>query len=144
MTARTLLGWLALTLLSGCADDGPAVSPTYPVRGVVKYQNKPAAGAVVYFHPAAGVTHLAPHATANADGAFELSTHAAGDGAPRGSYRVTVSWKQPVAGDPDSKSEDRDAGREQLPVRYQNPARSGLTAEVVEGENTLPPFLLSR
>ena len=65
----------------------------------------------------------------NPGGAFALSTYEANDGAPAGSYAVTVEWREPrydAAGRP---------GRNQLPGRYADPRTSGLAVEIKRGTN---------
>jgi hypothetical protein len=83
--------WMLLTicatLVLGCSK-GPGVQ-TYPVSGTVKYKGAPVAGVQVAFtspsqaKPAVGTT--------DAQGKFQLTTFAPNDGAPAGSYTVTVA-----------------------------------------------------
>lgn len=93
--------WLVVTLVilvlagggywfffTGGSDDGP-----FPVSGVITLDGAPYAGATVAFNatdkkgrPASGV--------ADADGKFRLTTSQEGDGAMRGKYKVTVSFKK--------------------------------------------------
>src|SRR5262245_967099 len=85
----------AAVVLSSCGDGKVKV---YPVRGqVVDEKGKPAAGAQVFFHPVSppGGNVEAAVGTADADGVYRLTTYAAGDGAPAGSYVVTVCWYEP-------------------------------------------------
>jgi hypothetical protein len=120
-------------------------SRLHPVHGQVFYEGKPAAGAVVFFHPqgdppAGGGSPSAadlPSGKVGSDGSFELTTYKQGKGAPVGRYAVTISWEGPSAG------ADGD-GPELLPPRYQDPTTSQLSAEVKEGDNKLPPFQLTR
>ena len=69
------------TLSCGDGKDRQAV---YPVRGQVFVQGKPAAGALVMFHPLndADSQTERPHGQADQDGVFVLSTYGAHDGAP--------------------------------------------------------------
>jgi calcineurin-like phosphoesterase family protein len=67
--------------------------PCHPVRGTVYLDGVPAAEAVIVFHlqdPATKKLSRAGDAFVEADGAFELSTYTASDGAPAGDYVVTV------------------------------------------------------
>jgi hypothetical protein len=84
LTSRS--GWCCLFLAAaaGCGGGGPV-----PVRGTVKLDDKPLAGATVLFiaqdaggRDAAGTT--------DADGVFRLTTFRDGDGALPGKYKVVV------------------------------------------------------
>ena len=130
--------------MSSCGGQG-----LHPVHGQVLYEGKPAAGAVVFFHPqddhpstagAQGNPVTAadlPSGKVGPDGSFELTTYKRGKGAPAGRYTVTVSWTGPsAAGDSD--------GPNLLPARYLDPATSQLAVEVKEGDNKLQPFQLTK
>ena len=138
LTLRLLLGGaLASVLLLGASCSGRKT--VYPVTGKVLFEGRPAAGAVVQFHPQdkADKNALAPLGEVGADGTFRLTTYAHEDGAPAGRYAVTVSWGVP------SKGGD---GYDRLlvPGRYLSPATSKLTAEVPPQATELPPFKLTR
>ena len=94
---------------------------------------RPAAGASVAFHPErdpADPDLPRPRATVRADGSFTLGTYEEGDGAPAGSYVVTVVW---AAGPRDG---------DKLSGRYSSPAHPRLRSVVLKGPNDLPEFLL--
>jgi hypothetical protein len=82
----------------GC---GSSASAVYPVHGrVVDAAGKPAAGALVVFHPVntAAPTDKAPPkpvATVAEDGTFSMTTYVQHDGAPVGEYAVTITWIRP-------------------------------------------------
>src|SRR5262249_44695820 len=82
-------------LIAGCGKD-PA-STCSPVSGEVQYDGKPAAGVHVFFMPSKGASVAGsptnPHAITGPDGRFTLTTFAEGDGAPPGSYRVILIWR---------------------------------------------------
>jgi hypothetical protein len=128
---------LAGLLLLGASCSGR--KSVYPVTGKVLFEGRPAAGAVVQFHPLdkSEKTPVAPLGEVGADGTFRLTTYAQGDGAPAGRYAVTVSWGVP------SKGGD---GMDRLlvPARYLSPDTSKLTAEVPTEAVELPPFKLTR
>jgi hypothetical protein len=128
---------LAGLLLLGASCSGRKA--VYSVTGKVLFEGRPAVGAVVQFHPLdkAEKDRLAPLGEVGADGTFQLTTYAQGDGAPAGRYAVTVSWGVP------SKSGD---GMDRLlvPARYLSPATSKLTAEAPTQAVELPPFKLNR
>ena len=86
---------LVAAALASCGDGRVAV---YPAHGkVLDEKGKPAAGAVVTFHPVAppGGGVEAVSGTVGADGTYRLTTYETGDGAPAGEYVVTVCWYKP-------------------------------------------------
>jgi hypothetical protein len=143
--------WATLSLLlalffvgAGCREREQRV-PVFPVRGAVFADGKPAAKALVIFHPvngaaapAADVDAPRPTGEVAADGSFSLSTYTAGDGAPAGEYTITVSWPEGSS----SIGGDADAGPDRLGGRYLNPQTSGLRARVNETATDIPPFQL--
>ncbi len=128
---------LTLTLLGalGCAESRPQV---YPVKGQVYWSGKPAAGAVVFFHPVGKAVdsqnpanELRPTGHVEEDGTFELSTYGVKDGAAPGRYRVSVVW-------------EGNDGKALLPTKFMDPATSGLPIVVVSEQPTmLAPFKLA-
>lgn len=76
----------ALALVSGCFG-GNAYPKTAPIKGVLTYQGKPLADANVSFIPSGG---RPASGTTNANGEFELTTFAQGDGAIPGEHHVLV------------------------------------------------------
>ncbi|MFO0969763.1 MAG: metallophosphoesterase [Gemmataceae bacterium] len=70
-------------------------------------------------------------ALTEADGTFTLSSYAAGDGAPAGTYTVTVVRRVP-AYEPSGKP-----GPNRLPARYATPHESPLRVTVKAGDNVL-------
>src|SRR5438105_15139802 len=91
ITARGALLLAALALLAAGCSGRRSVSP---VSGQVFVGKKPAAGAMVTFHPVrdAGGPVYRPNGYADAQGRFALTTYTQGDGAPAGEYVVTVEW----------------------------------------------------
>lgn len=134
---RALLAGLILApLCAGCSDGRP---PVYTVTGQVLVNGKPAAGAFVVFHPreSTAATPGRPYATTDTDGTFNMTTFESGDGAPAGTYQVTVVWR------PTPKSTMDADGVDRLQNRYASPASSGLEAVVQQGPTTLQPYRLS-
>ena len=123
-----------LAVAAGCGDGRVAC---YPVSGSVTVKGKPADGAQVVFHPAAGES-AAPRPTAvvGADGTFKLTTYAAGDGAPVGSYKVTVRWL------PKKKGPGEMDGPDRLGERYAVAGSTKLTATVGPAPTDVPVFTL--
>ena len=127
---------LLLLLLPACADE-PDHPPLHPVEGTVTWRDDPAEGATVIFHPpgASDAAAPTPNALVAADGTFRLGTYRTDDGAPAGTYRVTIEW--PEAGKP-----LEGPGPDRLRGRYANPRKPEWTVEVKEGPNVLEPFVL--
>jgi len=131
-----VLASLGFLLLPACSNTSR--QPVYPVRGQVLLEGRPAAQAVVTFHPAgAGAELPRPSAKTDDEGRFTLTTYESGDGAPEGKYAVTVTWFRSSTGKP---SEGDESMRNWLPPRYASPASSKLEATVSAGDNDLPPF----
>jgi hypothetical protein len=128
-----------LTACSACGNSGSR----FPVWGKVLYDGRPAAGALVYFHPKAGTTSArgaVAQGVVGDDGTFTLAGPE-GDGAPPGEYAVLVEWKQGAGTTPGRApaltAPDRFHGR------YLDPNSPLLTAEVKAAKNRLPPFELN-
>ncbi len=136
--------WLAamfgVILITGCGDDGEfSRLNVYPVEGKVTFKGSPADGAIVTLHPTQdSLSALRPSGKIGTDGSFKITTYEQGDGAPVGSYKVTVQlFKLPANAD------DVRPGRSVLPAKYASPKTSGLTVEVTEavnGANVVPPI----
>jgi hypothetical protein len=115
----------------GCSrSDGPA---TYPVAGTVRVNGKPAASALVAFHPLDG--SVRPTGRVRDDGTFALTTREGADGAPTGEYRVTVVWTRAVAGKKAVSDGDDVPVRSLLPSIYAKPEATPLKATVRPGAN---------
>jgi hypothetical protein len=151
---QLLLLGLACFLLSACGSKNELGifehdEQLYPVEGKILIGGKPAKNATVIFHregsltvrAGAGGAKLAPNPRGDCDenGVFRIYTYMAYDGAPAGKYVVTVSWK-----DPEGRNREDEKYPELAPRRYQNPAKSGLLAEIAEGMNSLRPFELKK
>ncbi len=131
-------------LLVGC-DEAPEPSNrlvTIPVKGIVRMDGKPLANARIVLHPVderEGIPR--PVGTSDVNGAFELRTYEAGDGAPEGNYRATISCRGPFQG----KEEDRDElAPELVPSRYTSVHSSGITVSVSGTSVELKPWDLRR
>jgi hypothetical protein len=131
----------SLAVLASSCGGGPVL---HPVRGTVLYEDKPAEGATVVFHPVGGQPDAPkPSGIVGKDGSFALRTHPHGAGAPEGEYVVLVTWYEPPAA---AKKEGRDPPepKSKLSELYADAAKSGLKATVKPGENALEPFRLTR
>lgn len=151
MTWRTfrivlLAAWGAVAVGCGGGASGAALK-LVPVSGFVSYKGVPVEGAIVSF-----MTDGAPRtATGKTDakGAFRLTTMQTDDGAAIGEHQVTIVKQSSPSGtqafnpetiNPDDYAKMLASGKplvelqDLLPVRYANPATSGLTRKVIEGE----------
>lgn len=147
MRPPLLLAFALLVCVPAC-DSGPPAGPlpVQPVKGQVLFGGKPLAGAQVTFHPVdetkMGTSIVRPTGQTDDDGRFQLMSYTSGDGAPVGSYLVTVNGLTRPSSEgnvlPDPKRPPPRA--DVLKGRYLDPKKSGLKADVKEGENVIPPF----
>ncbi len=122
-------------LLTSCQSKGPKL---FPVTGQIFFEDQPASGATVVFHLKGGSGDTPkPGATVQPDGTFTLNTYPHGAGAPEGDYIVIATWLE------DGKAEGQPA-RNRLPVRYSDPAQSGLQVTIRPETNKLEPFRLTQ
>jgi hypothetical protein len=131
---------LPLLLIMGCGDGKP---PRYPVSGVVTLDGRPVGeGAHVIFHPQGETSPDVPkpQALADASGHFQLSTLASGDGAPAGTYAVTVTLQQEQR----SGEEITRSGPHLLPLVYAKKETTPLSVVVTSGKNEPRLELLSK
>ena len=96
-------------------------APTYPVRGKAYFEGAPMAGAVITLvsENIKTAKRAKTLGVVEADGTFNLSTYQAFDGAPAGTYEVSVTWREPTG-----------KGASLLPAKYASPSTSGLRAVV--------------
>lgn len=129
---------LACLLAASCGPGGPQL---HPVRGQVLFQEMPADGALVVFHPVGGKEDAPrPSAIVAADGTFNLSSETPDDGAPVGDYVVAVVWYHK-----DAKIDVQNAElKNRLPDHYGDAKVSPLRAQVKAGPNQLEPFKLKK
>jgi hypothetical protein len=135
MSGRSAAGCLLALLLLGCgggAESGPRI---YPVRGTVHYQGRPAGGVMVVFHRQDVEGSERSYGKTLPDGSFKLSTLSAGDGAPLGQYRITLTW-------PPTEDEEAPGLTDKLGGRYADPHKSAFLWEVKPEPNIIPPFEL--
>jgi hypothetical protein len=130
---------LALLVCVGCGG-GPRL---VPVKGSVKVDGKPAAGAVVTFHIVDGGMEAFPStAITGEDGSFTLTTGEKG-GAQPGKYKVTVVWpdptKKPTQAEMMMGATAMD-GPDLLNGKYATSAKSGLECEIKSGATDIAPF----
>jgi hypothetical protein len=136
----------AVFVAAGCSSPPPGEA-VFPVKGQLFYNNKPATGAVVWFHPVNDLDDVTagnpakdprPSGIVDEQGNFELSTYGVKDGAPVGRYRVSVMWTKNKGGG-DGTEENL------LPPHFMDPRQSTLPiVEVKEQpDNVLVPFRIA-
>jgi hypothetical protein len=122
------LAWLTLlAVAAGCGNPGPKLAP---VRGTITYQGQRVPHGTVMFQPVDG-----PAATGDIkNGDYVLRTDTR-DGAVLGKHRVTIISLQDQSG---RLPEHRNPLPPPLvPLEYNFPDRSGLTAVVEDKENVV-------
>jgi hypothetical protein len=126
--------WLLfLLLLAGCQGTDSGRVKTYPVSGNIYVNGQPAAGAKIecYAVNDSNLLALRPHAIAGPDGSFKLTTYKTGDGAPAGTYALTVKWPTPPKFGQEADGPDR------LKGRYADPKHPARRIDVHAGDNDL-------
>jgi hypothetical protein len=138
-TARaTFLSGLLLTpALWGCGKQQEPWEKVFPARGVVTYKGNPLAGAELAFFPEdeSIPDSVRPRARTTADGGFVVWTYEQGDGAPAGSYKVTV-----VHHEVGVSNDIIVAKPNHLPAKYSRRESTNLHVEIDEGETELEPL----
>lgn len=118
---------------------------TYPTSGEVKLDGKPLAGAVIVLH-AVDKTNFKweelPQGVTDQNGKFNLFTYSSNDGAPAAEYTVGIALQQAVSDD-GSDQVKREKNRVNLPSKFADPKKSGLTAKVNPKATVIPTFELA-
>ncbi|HBJ35844.1 MAG TPA: hypothetical protein DDZ51_14070 [Planctomycetaceae bacterium] len=125
---------IALCILTlGCQKSEERVA-TFPVSGKVLKGGAPINYATIVFHPvnASDTATEKPRGITNPDGTFQLTTYDGNDGAPAGSYQVTI--QQWLTEKPEEGPKNR------LKEKYSDPKTSPLTATISEGSNDALTF----
>lgn len=137
---------LAALLVCGCDSVPEGQMPTAPVEVTVLYKGQPVEEAVVTFAGPEGTPPAFGRTDAN--GKAQMATYATGDGATLGTHSVSVvkqefaNVKEEVSQDSPDYAPSPGASpvpvvKDLLPKKFSLPTTSGLTAEVVKGENKL-------
>ncbi len=134
-----------LALLAGCGESVvvPKWPDTVPCEGTVTYDGKPLTEAQILFIPDASTTGQGASGTTDASGKYSLSSrNSAGEtvkGIIPGKYRVSFSRMvkpdgAPWIPDPANPVGPASIGaREEMPLKYSDPANSLQLAEVKAG-----------
>lgn len=137
MSSKRSTAWnLLIILMMGAAGCGEKLDrpDLVQVTGAVTYNDKPLPQGVIVFLPAKG----RPASGAIKDGQIvDVTTYdKTGDGIAPGAYQVTVqSLDKPGA-------DMYTATKSLIPTRYNDPVKSGLTADIKPGDNSPLKFEL--
>jgi len=125
---------------AGCADSSKPA--TVSAKGSVTYKKtKPAAGALIVFHPSDPALEKKiggkPFATVKEDGTYVLTSYAEGDGAPEGEYGVTIQWQAKAKEGKLSLGSEGGGGGASLinQAKYGNPQQPFQKVTVKKGDN---------
>lgn len=94
---RIALTVCLLASLLGCQKKYPDEIPVFPITAIVTVDGVAQEGLQFKLHDESGgdpAKPTFPSGFSTADGVVTISTYANGDGAPEGSYKVTVIWGQ--------------------------------------------------
>lgn len=142
---RAIAVVILICMAPGCSNRPPMGQ----VKGTVTLDGRPLTkGSLTFEAPG-----LRP-ATARVENGqiVEATTYDLGDGVPVGSHKVAASATADVAdaapganpGDAKAPKLNYMSGNSLIPTRYNDPGKSGLTAEVKKGANTLDFKLVSK
>jgi hypothetical protein len=133
-----ILGILAAT---GCGSD--EFLPCHPAKGTATFRGTPMQHARVTLYPVDAKDekskHVLPSGVVGEDGTYRLTTYRFADGAPAGTYALTVAWPS----GPDSESESPSFIADRLQRNYDSPKKPLMQVTIEEGDNTLPPIELN-
>ena len=136
----SLMALALLPLLVGCGGPKPGQLPTAQVTGQVTYRGAPLGRGEIKFIPvqAAGGARVA-YGTLDEQGRYRLGTYSQGDGAILGDYQVAVESRAEISADAARHATKYDLlqAKPLIPDRYADPGKSGLTAHVAAGSNTI-------
>lgn len=105
---------------------------TMPATGRITLDGQPVSRATIIFRN--DTVPTSPSALTSDDGSFQLRTYLPKDGAPVGTYAVSIAKTteiQPLSEDPEAPAPPVKITHH-LPRRYEDPKTSGFTAEVTE------------
>lgn len=134
-----LLIFCLLPLVIGCSGGGAL--DTAPVTGTVTYNGKPLPYGSVSFRPKAGSPATGKIQT---DGTFTMTTYHDGDGAIVGAHEVLIIATETDAGTAPEVQPGTEmaVAKSVIPQKYTSFSTSGLTAEVIAGEENQFTFAL--
>lgn len=147
MSRRRLAGLpiIALVALVGCGGGKPHPNrvAVCPASGKVVLEGRPAAGALLVFHPRATIElPVLPRATVAPDGLYSVDTYEHADGLPEGEYVVTALWTSKPQGADESVE-----GMSRIHENFTRKETTPLRATIIRGADgrcTIPVFNLTR
>jgi len=116
-----------------------------PAGGAVTYKSQPVDGATVTFAPEDTAKGVAAAAITGPDGKFVLKAFDPDEGAVPGKYKVSIVKIEVIPAPPaghDAVSRPP-TKKYHVPQKYEDPEKSGLKAEVVDGQKNDFPFDLN-
>jgi hypothetical protein len=117
---------VVIAATSGCDEKGPLL---HEVAGVVRLDGVPLTNGSVSLRPDGNASNFEqPTGSISRDGAFRVYTHSR-PGAPPGRYRVVVFSSETS---PESKAAHPGLPKSAVPAQYCDPAKTPLTAEVID------------
>lgn len=145
LTKRKLLGFTLafgaalLPMLSGCSGGKSAWEKTHPASGVISYKGKPIVDAELSFFPEdkTAPDSVRPKAKSTEGGKFTVWTFAQGDGAPEGSYKVTVVHNEVAVSNDTIVAKPND-----LPEKYSKVDSTDIIVKIAAGQNEIPKIEL--
>ena len=137
LTFLMLLSGLILSMLPGCSQSDR--SPLGKVSGTVSYRGRPIASGTLIFEVRGA---RSAYGKIVAGKIAEVTTYKTGDGAPLGQAAIAVFATEPDASAPNppgpgDNNQGYLSGKSVIPAKYSDPSTSGLTHEIIAGDNNL-------
>jgi hypothetical protein len=129
------LGLLITSILCGCSGGKPVWEQTHPASGMVTYKGRPIVDAELIFFPEdkSFPETVRPKAKSTEGGKFIVWTYIQGDGAPEGSYKVTVVHNEVAISKDTIVAKPND-----LPVKYSKLDSTDIVVKIAAGQNEIP------
>jgi hypothetical protein len=141
---QRMLVTILIGLMMGCSKNGP---PTAPVDGIVTYNGKPVAHAVVMFFPQNVPEGSIGFTQTDTEGKFaDVRTEGTSGGAVVGSHFVTVTegWPPGQEVPVDNSGMQKSPPRGPWAQKYRDSSSAALKVEVVRGQKNHFGFDLSK
>lgn len=135
--AAVLCGLLLSLTLSGCGSAKQPWEHVVPAKGKVLRNGKPVADAEISLFPedSSIPDSVRPRAKSDQNGEFVVWTYETGDGAPAGSYKVTVVHHEVTVSKDTLVTKPND-----LPRKYATLESTDLVVTVGTGPTEIPPL----
>lgn len=132
-----VLSAFSLSAFSGCGPGRPVWERTQPISGTITYKGKPIGDAELNFFPEEKEfpETVRPKAKSTVDGKFTVWTYQQGDGAPVGSYKVTVIHNEVTVSKGTIVAKPND-----LPPKYARLDSTDIILRIEPGQKELPPI----